>query len=404
MIINATFPSIKEITNLTGKRVILRTDFNVPLDKDTGVINDTTRIIESLPTIEYLSERGAKVIIISHLGRPIKKDKNLSLNKVADCLQDLLKQHSVKFTDKILTEKNAIEVENLNNGEILLMENIRFASEETSDNEEERKQFAQSLAQNGDIYVNDAFGASHREHASIFDIANLLPSYPGFLLEKEIKELSRLQSNPPRPFVAIIGGAKVSTKLKMLENLIKQVDVVLVGGAMAYTFLKSRALEVGTSLIEREYLSSAFQVIDKAAYLKKEFLLPIDHVIAKEFSADASSKVVGLNIPGDSMGLDIGPKTIKKYKEVISSAKTIFWNGPMGAFEMKKFSEGTMEIAKAIAKSKAHTVVGGGDSIYAARMAGIEDKINHISTGGGASLEFIEGKKLPGIVVLAKEI
>ena len=402
MLVHSSFPSIKEITNLTGKRVIVRTDFNVPLS-DNGDINDVTRITESLPTIIYLADRGAKVIVISHLGRPAKIDDSLSLRKVSVILQDLLKQYKISFTDKIITDKDAPEIANLQNGEILLMENIRFSSKETSDIEDERKAFAQSLAQNADIYVNDAFGASHREHASIYDIAFCLPSYPGFLLEKEIKELSRLLQNPPRPFVAVIGGAKVSTKLKMMEHLLKQVDAIVVGGAMAYTFLKSRAIDVGTSLIERDYLSSAFQVIDKAAYLKREFVLPMDHVVAKEFSPNASSKVVGLNIPAGSMGLDIGPKTIKKFKEVILSAETIFWNGPMGAFEMKKFSEGTIEIAKTIAKSKAHKVIGGGDTIYAARMAGVENSMNHVSTGGGASLEFIEGKKLPGIVALIKD-
>ncbi|MDH5716077.1 MAG: phosphoglycerate kinase [Spirochaetia bacterium] len=392
-------PNIKH-AEVNGKKVLLRVDFNVPFDKNTGIITDETRIKKSIPTIEYLLNNGASVILISHMGRPNgKKDEQFSLVKVIDIIKKYIKQDII-FCEETTGEKAKSMAENLKSSEVLLLENIRFKAEETSKNKEERESLAKELSELGDIYVDDAFGCCHREHASIVELAELLPSYAGFLLHREIEMLDKVLTKPERPFVVVIGGSKVSTKIKLLETFVTKVDTILVGGAMAYTILKARLLEIGSSLIEREFLSNAFQLVDKASYHKCQFVLPEDHIIADEFSENAKIKKTGKEIPAGWMGMDIGPKTADKYEKIIKEAKTVLWNGPMGVFEMSKFDKGTMAVAKAVAKCKGITIAGGGDSYYAAKKAGIEDKITHLSTGGGAMLEYIEGKKLPGIQVL----
>ncbi|MDH5719409.1 MAG: phosphoglycerate kinase [Spirochaetia bacterium] len=397
--------NLSEIKNaeISGKKIILRADFNVPLDKKTGEITDETRIKKTVPTIEYLINNNASVILISHMGRP-KGARNQadSLEKIIPVLKKYTNRE-IQFCEEAIGEKAEKMASNLQPGEIMLLENIRFYPEETSKEKNERQKLAKKLAVLADIYVDDAFGCCHREHASIVELAELLPHYAGFLLGKEVEMLERILKKPERPFVVIIGGSKVSTKIKVLETLATKVDTILVGGAMAYTILKARALEVGSSLIEKEYLSNAFQIVDKADYNGCKFLLPEDHIIADEFSENAKVKKAGREIPPGWMGMDIGSKTIDKYEKYIKDAKTILWNGPMGVFEMNAFSKGTMSIAKAISKSKALSVAGGGDSYYAVKKAGIEEKITHLSTGGGAMLEYIEGKKLPGIQVLLSE-
>lgn len=395
-------PSIEQV-DVTGKKILLRVDFNVPLDKTTGAISDDTRIVKSLPSIELMLSRGASLIIISHLGRPEKKgDPALSLKPIAERLGKLLPGTSVHFSPEAVGPVAEEEASKLQRGEILVLENIRYYDEETAKDDKVRNDFAKKLCKLADIYVNDAFGAAHRAHASIYECAKLLPGYAGLLLKKEIDILEKLVTNPPRPFVAIIGGSKVSSKLAVLENLITKADSILIGGAMAYTFLKSRLIEVGTSMIEKDYLSQAFQIIDKAAYNKRELLLPEDHIVSSEFGEKGKIKTVKRSIPDGFMGMDIGPKTADHYAKVIKNAKTVLWNGPMGVFEMKKFASGTLSIAKAMAKVKGTTIVGGGDSIFALSQSGLEDKITHVSTGGGATLEYLEGKKLPGVEALMK--
>lgn len=395
-------PSIEQV-DFTGKKVLLRVDFNVPLDKASGAISDDTRMVKSLPTIELLLNRGAAVVIISHLGRPEKKgDPALSLKKVAAHLAELLPGRTVNFSAEAVGPVAEEAAGKLKAGDILVLENIRYYDEETAKEEKVRSEFAKKLCKLADIYVDDAFGAAHRAHASIYECAKILPGYAGLLLKKEIDMLEKLVTNPPRPFVAIIGGSKVSSKLAVLENLISKADSILIGGAMAYTFLKSRLIEVGNSMIEKDYLSQAFQIVDKAAYNKKELLLPEDHVVSSEFGEKGKIKTVKRAIPDGFMGMDIGPKTADHYAKVIKKAQTVLWNGPMGVFEMKKFSSGTIAIAKAMAKTKGTTIVGGGDSIFALAQAGLEDKMTHVSTGGGATLEYLEGKKLPGVEALMK--
>lgn len=387
--------------HVDNKVVLLRVDFNVPFDKNTGEISDTTRIERSLPTIQYLLNDGAALVIMSHLGRPKGKDKSLSLEPVAKKLAELLNQE-IDFSGSI--DKESIKkARQLKAGDILVLENLRYYKEETSKEVADRKGFAELLASHADLYVDDAFGACHREHASIFDIAKLLPSYAGLLLKKEIDILETIFSKAEKPFVAIIGGAKVSSKIGVLDKLVKKVDSVLIGGGMAYTFLKARAIEVGNSLTEPDYYSKAFQIVDKADYHHCQLLLPEDHIASSEFSEKAKKKTVGREIPNGFMGLDIGPKTIDKYIKVIKNAKTVLWNGPVGVFEMKPFSKGTMKIAKALTKVKGTTIIGGGDSIAAVNQAGVANKITHISTGGGAKLEFLEGRKLPGIEALKSD-
>lgn len=387
-----------ETLDVKDKRVFLRVDFNVPLEN--GAVTDDTRIRKTLPTIEILLNRGAKLIIGSHLGRP-KGEVNpkYSLKPVKDRFQEILNRE-VQFSEQLTGAEPEKMSNELKEGEVLLLENLRFhPGEEKNDPE-----FAKSLSQLADIYINDAFGTAHRAHASTEGVTKHLPSYAGTLMYREIEVLSDILSKPDKPFVAIIGGAKVSSKIQILSHLMSKVDSMLIGGGMAYTFLKSRAVPIGSSLLEKEFEIQAYQIMDKAGYSNIDFQLPIDHIIADSFSEKAKSKSVDkMGILDGWMGMDIGPKTIASFEKVIKNAGTVFWNGPMGVFEMDKFSAGTIQIAKILAKCDAKTVVGGGDSIAAINKAGVEDKITHISTGGGASLEFMEGKTLPGVAALLKE-
>ncbi len=384
-----------EDQNFKGKRVFLRVDFNVPIED--GKATDVTRIEKTLPTIELLLSKGARLVIGSHLGRPKGgPDPKYSMKPVFDAFQKLVKAN-VTFSEQVVGSEAVAKSKALGDGEILLLENLRFHKEE----EENGKDFSKKLAELADVYVNDAFGAAHRAHASTEGVAHLIPCYAGLLMRKEIEMLGGLVMRPARPFVAIIGGSKVSSKIAILKNLIDKVDHLLIGGGMAYTFLRSRAVPIGKSLFEKEFESDAFQIIDRAGVQGIDLQIPVDHVIADNFDAAAKSKTVDkMGILDGWMGMDIGPKTIDNYTKVIKNAKTILWNGPMGVFEMDKFAKGTLEIAKAISKSGAKSVVGGGDSIAAINKAGVADKITHISTGGGASLEFLEGKTLPGVACL----
>ena len=379
----------KVITDLEvrSKRVIVRVDFNVPMSKtEEGKITDNARIVAALPTIKYLIENNAKVILLSHLGRPKgEAKKEFSLAPVAKELSKLLNK-DVKFLQSNLVVDDNVkdEVLKLKDGEVALLENTRFRNEETKNIDD----FSKELAELGELYINDAFGTSHRAHCSNVGLCKFLPSAVGFLVEKEISIMGKALSNPERPFVAILGGAKVSDKITVIENLIEKVDSIIIGGGMAFTFLKSLGYSVGKSLLED----------DKAKSKNVKILLPIDVVVSKEFSNDSEFKTVNIDSIGDDyMGLDIGEKTVKLFSDEINNAKTVVWNGPMGVFEMSNFAKGTFEIAKAIAESEAISIIGGGDSASAAEKSGYKDKITHISTGGGASLEFLEGKLLPGI-------
>jgi len=384
-----------EEQNFKGKRIFLRVDFNVPVED--GKVTDVTRIEKTLPTIELLLSKGARLIIGSHLGRPKGgPDPKYSMKPVFEAFQKLTKV-KVSFSEQVVGSEAVTKSKALLDGEILLLENLRFHKEE----EENEKGFCKQLAELADVYVNDAFGTAHRAHASTEGVAHLIPCFAGLLMRKEIEMLGSLLVRPQRPFVAIIGGSKVSSKIAILKNLIDKVDHILIGGGMAYTFLRSRAVPIGKSLFEKEFESEAFQIIDRAGVQGIDLQIPVDHVIADNFDANAKTKNVDkMGILDGWMGMDIGPKTIDNYSKVIKNAKTILWNGPMGVFEMEKFAKGTMEIAKAISKSSAKSVVGGGDSIAAVNKAGVADKITHISTGGGASLEFLEGKTLPGVACL----
>ncbi|EMO60530.1 phosphoglycerate kinase [Leptospira borgpetersenii serovar Pomona str. 200901868] len=388
-----------ENVDLSGKRVFLRVDFNVPIEN--GKVTDKTRIEKTLPTIELLIKKGARIIIASHLGRP--KDQTnpeFSLAPVVEVFKGLVKSN-VYFSKTVIGDEPIKLSKELRDGEILVIENVRFHKEE----EENEPGFSKKLAALADVYVNDAFGAAHRAHASTEGIAHLLPAYAGLLMHKEIVELSALLAKPARPFVAIIGGSKVSSKIKVLNNLFDKVNHLLIGGGMAYTFLKSRAVPVGNSLVEKDFEVQAFQLIEKAGVAGVDLQLPVDHIIGDQFNEKAKTKSVDkMGILDGWMGMDIGSKTVSNYEKIIKNAGTIFWNGPMGVFEMDKFAGGTMAIAKAISKSKAKTVVGGGDSIAAINKVKVADKITHISTGGGASLEFMEGRKLPGVEALKKKV
>ena len=385
-----------ETMDWKGKKVFVRVDFNVPMEN--GKVTDRTRIQKSLPTIELLLSKGAKVIVTSHLGRPKGKEEKYSLKPVWEVLNSLL-PGKFQFAGDCIGDTASQAVSSLTDGTGVLLENVRFYEEEENNDPE----FAKKLSSLADVYINDAFGAAHRAHASTAGIAEYLPAYAGFLMRAEIEALSGLLQRPERPFVAIIGGSKVSSKLKVLKNLIEKVDAILIGGGMAYTFLKSRAVPIGASLFEKDFEVDAYQLIDKAGVAGIDFQLPVDHVIADSFSDSAKTKSVDkMGILDGWMGMDIGSKTISNYEKIIKDAKTILWNGPMGVFEMNKFAEGTNAIAKALAKSKAKTVVGGGDSIAALNKSGVADKIFHISTGGGASLEFLEGRTLPGVQAILK--
>ena len=387
-----------EDLQVQGKNVIVRCDFNVPMD-DNGNITDDRRITSSLPTIEYLIENGARVILMSHLGRP-KGEPNpkFTLEPVAKRLSGLLKKEVVFAKDNnVVSEKVKETISKMKDGDVALLENTRFRKEEEKNGEN----FAKELASLGDLYINDAFGTSHRAHASNVGISKELPSAVGYLVEKEIKVMGKALENPERPFVAILGGAKVSDKIGVIENLLNKVDAILIGGGMAYTFLKAQGYEIGTSILEEDKLDLAKELLKKAEEKDVKLLLPIDVVVAKEFKNDTEFKTVKIDsIPFDMMGLDIGKETIKLFSEEIKDAKTVVWNGPMGVFEMENFKKGTEAIGRAMADSNAITIVGGGDSASAVEKAGLGNKMTHISTGGGASLEFLEGKALPGIAAI----
>jgi phosphoglycerate kinase len=384
-----------------GKKVFVRVDFNVPQDESLKITDDT-RIRESLKTIKYLSDKGAKVILCSHLGRPKgKKNDKYSLKPVAVRLAELLGKPVLMLPDCIGDAVKA-EIAKMKDGDVALLENVRFYEQE----EKNDPTFAKQLSELAEIYVNDAFGTAHRAHASTEGVTKYLkPCAAGFLMMKEIKYLGGAVSNPGHPFVAIIGGAKISGKIDVISNLMNVADTVIVGGGMAYTFFKSEGYEIGKSLLEADKVELAKETLAKSKRINKPLLLPVDNVIAQDLKEGVPTKVVPSNqIPADWEGLDVGPETLKKYKEVISKAKTIFWNGPVGAFEVKPFDKGTMEVAKMLAEATgrgADTIVGGGDSVAAVTQMGLSDKMSHVSTGGGASLEFMEGKILPGIAALS---
>ena len=387
--------TVKDI-DLKNKKVLVRCDFNVPMDENKN-ITDNRRIVAALPTIKYLLEQNCKVVLCSHLGRPKGEFKpEFSLKPVAKELSKLLGQEVIMAKD-VIGEDAKTKAQNLKNGEVLLLENVRFHREET-DNDPE---FAKKLASFGEIFVNDAFGTAHRAHASTEGVTKYLPAVSGFLIEKELKFLGEALENPERPFVAILGGSKVSDKIGVIENLLEKVDTLIIGGGMAYTFFKAQGYNVGNSLCEEDKCELALEIMKKAKEKGVKFLLPIDNKVGKEFKLDTESKTVkSTEIPDGWEGLDIGEETIKLYKEELQNAKTIVWNGPLGVFEFDQFAVGTNEIAKALGDINAIKIIGGGDSAAAVEKAGLAEKMTHISTGGGASLEFLEGKKLPGIEAL----
>lgn len=413
--------TIRDIS-FQGKKVLMRVDFNVPIKN--GVITDNTRIQAALPSIKYILENGAKsLVLMSHLGDP-KKDMKKAKEKAEGAGKpfneaDYMNRHhkmapigaelskllgkEVKVTSSCIGEDVEKLIQNANNGEVILLENTRFHAEETSKEEAEREKFAKQLAKYGDIYVNDAFGTAHRAHASTETVAKFLPAVAGFLMEKELEFLEeKIVKNPQKPFVAIVGGAKVSSKITVIESLLSKVDKIIIGGGMAFTFFKAMGKEIGKSLCEEDQLDVARQTMEKAKAKGVEFILQVDAVVANAFSNDAETEIVEIdNIPKDKMGLDIGPKSIELFKKALQDAKTIFWNGPVGVFEMEKFAKGTLEIANTLANlHNIITVIGGGDSVSAVNKAGVADKMSHISTGGGASLELVEGKVLPGVAAL----
>jgi phosphoglycerate kinase len=390
--------TVREV-DLKGKRVLCRVDFNVPLKG--GKISDDTRIRESLPTLRYiLQQKGSRLILMSHLGRPKDKpEPEYSLKPVAQRLAELLAR-PVTMAPDCVGEAVEAQAAALREGEVLLLENVRFHKAETENSPE----FAARLARLGDIYVNDAFGSAHRAHASTEGVAHHLPAVAGLLMEKEIKFLGGVFENPQKPFVAIIGGAKVSTKIAVLESLLPRVSSLIIGGGMAYTFLKVQGIAVGKSLVEEDFLDTARSLLKKAGEQKVKVLLPLDHKVGAEFNEAAKAEyVAGTAIPADRIGMDIGDKTLASYREAIAAAGTVVWNGPLGVFEFPEFAKGTLEVAKMVAACKGTTVVGGGDSVAAVQKFGLADKISHVSTGGGASLELLEGKDLPGIVALADQ-
>lgn len=382
---------------VSGKKVIVRCDFNVPM-KD-GVITDDIRITSALPTIKYLLEKGASVILMSHLGRPDgEANVKYTLRPVSERLNQLLNQKVIFIsTPEVINEAVKRTAAGLEAGEIMLLENVRFRKEETKNGTE----FSKELAGLADIFVNDAFGTAHRAHSSTAGIADYLPAVSGFLIEKEVQFLGSAVENPERPFVAIMGGAKVGDKILVIENLLKKVDTLIIGGGMAYTFYKAMGYEIGTSILDAENVGLAGELLKKAESLGVKLLLPVDVKVAKEFANDSVAAYCDMDkIPAGMMGLDIGPKSQVLFADAVKNAKTVVWNGPVGVFEMPNFAEGTLAVAKALAECKGITVIGGGDSAAAVEQFGLADKMTHISTGGGASLEFLEGKKLPGIACL----
>ena len=386
--------SVKDI-DVAGKKVLVRCDFNVPLKE--GVITNDKRIVAALPTIKYLKENGAKVILCSHLGRPKGEWlPEFSLAPVAKRLSELL-ECEVRMSKDVIGEDAKNISETLKEGEVALLENVRYYKEETKNAPE----FAKELASLAEIFVNDAFGTAHRAHASTAGVADYLPAVCGFLIQKEIDVMGKALDNPVRPFVAVLGGAKVSDKIGVITNLLEKVDTLIVGGAMAYTFLKAEGHNVGISLCEEDKLELASELLAKAKEKGVSFLLPVDHIAADKFDENAEPVAVdGKDIPEGLMGMDIGAKSVELFKEAVKNAKTVIWNGPMGVFEFKNFAGGTFAVAEAIAETDCISIIGGGDSVAAVTKLGFADKMTHISTGGGASLEFLEGLELPGIAAL----
>lgn len=386
-----------EDIQVKGKKVLVRCDFNVPL-KD-GVITDENRLVGAMPTIKYLVDNGAKVILCSHMGKPKGEPKpELSLAPVAKRLSEMLGKEVVFAADNNVVGENAkAAVANMKDGDVVLLENTRYRKEETKNGEE----FSKELASLAEVFVNDAFGTAHRAHCSTVGVTEFIDTAVcGYLIQKELKFLGEAVETPVRPFVAILGGAKVSDKIAVINNLLEKVDTLIIGGGMAYTFLKAQGYEIGTSLVEEDRIEYAKEMIEKAAAKGVKFLLPVDHRVATEFKDVEATITEDQNIPTGNMGLDIGPKTEAIYAEAVKEAKTVIWNGPMGVFEFENFNKGTIAVAKAMADSDATTIIGGGDSAAAVNILGFGDKMTHISTGGGASLEFLEGKVLPGIDAL----
>lgn len=382
--------------DVNGKKVLLRCDFNVPQNKETGEITSDKRIVAAIPTVKYLLDNGAAVIACSHLGKPKGEWKeSLTLAPVAKRLSEKLGQ-DVIFAKDIIGEDAKAKAAALKPGEIMLLENLRFDPREEKNDPE----FAKELASMADVFVSDAFGTVHRAHASTEGVSKYLDAYSGLLVDKELSIMGKALEDPARPFVAILGGAKVSDKINVINNLLEKADTVIIGGGMAYTFKKAQGLTVGKSLLEEERIDYAKDMIKKAEEKGVKFLLPVDNYCASEFSADAEPVLCDGDIPDDLMGMDIGPKTVEIFTAAVKGAGTIVWNGPMGVFEFDKFANGTKEMAKAVAESGAVSIIGGGDSAAAVEKLGFADKVTHISTGGGASLEFLEGKALPGVVCL----
>ena len=388
--------TVKDI-DVNGKKVLVRCDFNVPIDNETGKITDNRRIRAALPTIQYLLDHNAKVILCSHLGRP-KGEFNLkySLKPVAEELSKLLNK-DVKLAKDVIGESAKELTSNMKEGDIVLLENVRFHKEE----EQNAPEYSKALASMAEIYVNDAFGTAHRAHSSTTGVADYLPAVSGFLIEKELEFLGGALENPKHPFVAILGGAKVSDKIGVIENLLDKVDTLIIGGGMAYTFYKAQGHHIGTSICEEDKLDLAKSILEKAQEKGVKLLLPVDNHVSSEYSNNGEEKMVdSTEIPDGFMGLDIGPKTIEKFEEAVKDAKTVVWNGPLGVCEFDKFATGTKAVATMLSKLDAITIIGGGDSAAAIEKLGLADKMTHISTGGGASLEFLEGKTLPGIACL----
>lgn len=384
--------------DLRGKKVLMRADFNVPLDEN-GVITDETRITAALPTINYILEQGGALILMSHMGRPKNQpNPKYSLEPVAKKLSELLKKEVIFNDDAAVTGSLTVAAAaGLKAGDVMLLQNTRFRAEE----EKNDQGFSKELAQLGDLFVNDAFGTAHRAHASTVGIAEFLPGVSGFLIQKELDFMGKALDKPERPFVAILGGSKVSDKIGVINNLLEKVDTLIIGGGMAFTFLKAQGYEIGKSLLEEDKMELASELVAKAKAKGVNLLLPVDVVAAETFAADAPFVVVDINaIPANTLGLDIGPVSAAAFTKVIAEAKTVIWNGPMGVFEMPAFAKGTEAVAKAMSDSDAITIIGGGDSAAAVKILGYEAGMSHISTGGGASLEFLEGKKLPGIEIL----